>query len=132
MKYLSLVTLVLMAISLLTVVLYFVGAAEVDLMLRWMYIMLGLAVASVVIMSIYSLAQNPKNTVRSLVGLGIVVVAIGVAWALSSDAMVVTPSNVYDDSFSLKLADTGLYLTYAALIATVLAIAAGEIYSATK
>ena len=132
MKYLGIIKYVLMAISILTFVLYFAGAGDVDLMLKWMYVMLGLAVAAVILLPTYTLSQNPKGAMRSLVGLAIVAVVVGIAFALSSDAPVTTASNVYDNPVGLRITDAGLYTTYFALAAAIVVIVVGEIRNVFK
>ena len=89
MKNLSIIQYILIAISVITVAMYFLGLGDVDPMLIWGYILLGIAVAAVIILPLFNLVKNPKGAVRSLVGLGIVVVLAAICYALSSDAPVV-------------------------------------------
>ncbi len=133
MKKLSIIQYVLIAISVITVALYFVGASDVDLMLIWGYILLGIAVAAVIILPLLNLVKNPKGAVRSLVGLAIVVVLAGICYALSSDTPVVNSAGgFFEDSTVLKISDTGLYLTYIALAVAILVAIGGEIRNAFK
>lgn len=133
MKKLSIIQYVLIAISVITVALFFVGASDVDLMLIWGYILLAIAVAAVIILPLINLAKNPKGAVRSMVGLAIVVVLAIVCYALSSDVPVVNSAGgFFEDPFVLKISDTGLYLTYIALAVAILALIGGEIRNAFK
>lgn len=131
MKYLKIVEYILMAVS-VVVILLGVTSENVDLMLRWSYIVLGLAVALVILLPLYNLAQNPKGAIRSLVGLVAILILVGVAYALGSDATVVTPSEIYDNPVDLKVTDAGLYTTYVALIVVVATIIYGEIRNVFK
>ena len=121
-----------MALCVIVIIMGWLVREDVDLLLYWMYAMLGLAIACTLIFSVFSLAQNPKSAVQSLLGLVALIVVIGVAWAFSSDAPVVTPTAEYTDSFSLKLTDTALYATYACMVLAVVAIIIGEIRNAFK
>lgn len=132
MKHLSIVRYILIAVSVLSILLYFTNSVDVDLMLRWGYIMVAITVASVILLPLYNLIQNPKGAVRSLMGLVIIAVVVGVSYALSSAETVVTPATVYDDPLTLRFSDTGLYTTYIAFAATILAIFAGEIRNVLK
>ena len=77
MKYLSIIRYAFLAISVVTVLLFFVGLSDVDLMLNWAYILLGLTIAVAILFPAANLAQNPQGAIRSLVGLAIVVVVLG-------------------------------------------------------
>ena len=133
MKNLSIIQYILIAISVITVAMYFLGLGDVDPMLIWGYILRGIAVAAVIILPLFNLVKNPKGAVRSLVGLGIVVVLAAICYALSSDAPVVNSAGgFFEDSAVLKISDTGLYLTYIALAVAILAAIVGEIRNAFK
>lgn len=127
MKHIGIVKYMLIAISVIVVLIGGYASVNVDLMLRWMYIILGLAVACVVLLPLYTLAQNPKGAMGSLIGLVAILVVFGVAYALGSDTPVITPANTYDDPFQLKISDAGLYMTYFMLIASIVVIIYGEI-----
>ncbi len=132
MKYLNIVKYVLMAVSVVVILIGAVFSENVDLMLRWSYIILGLAVALVILLPLYNLAQNPKAAMRSLIGLVAILVLIGVAYALGDSTPVVTPSNIYDSATELKVTDAGLYTTYVALLLAIAVIVYGEIRNVLK
>ena len=121
---------VLLLVSVVLLVLGFVGGwkeGNVDALLGWTYIMVGLALAAVVIVGLVVGAINdPKSLVK--LGLGLVAVAAVcfVAYLIAPGApamgMLEQPSQA-----TLKLTDTILYLTYFAGIVAVLAIVVGEI-----
>ena len=87
-----------------------------DTLIYLMYILLGLAVASAIVAAILqfvaALRDNPKNAVRSLIGLVLLVIVICVTYAMGSDASVTTGGGVYDDKFWLKITDMFLYSIY--------------------
>ena len=99
----------------------------VDVLLAWGYIILGLAVASVVIVGI---AVSAKNNPKSLVKTGIVLAGIAL---IALIAYLIAPgkpavgTDIESTASTLKLTDTILYLTYFAGIVAILSIIAGEI-----
>lgn len=121
-----------MTLCVVVVLMGWVLRDDVDLLLNWMYVMLGLGVGAMVIMSVFSLAQNPKSAVQALLGLGVILVIIGISFALSNGTPLSTPTSYYDNVAELKIADTGLYATYALLVGAVLAILLGETRNAFK
>ncbi len=139
MKHISIVRYVLMAASVLLVLFGWILAPDpdidssgVDLLLRGLYVILGLAIVCIVVFSIYALLQNPKSAVQSLIGLAVLVVVIGIAWSLSSGETVVTPTNTYTDVPKLKLADTSLFAMYIFLGGAILTVVFGELRSFFK
>ncbi len=139
MKYLSIIRIVLIVISVVVVAVPFMtqGSApqpEVDTMLRWTYAMVGLGLASVILLPLFNVAKNPKSAIRSLIGLAIVAVVVLVAYSLSDATPIYTPGNPegYTDAMELKLSDTGLITTYIALGVAVLSIVVTEAYKLFK
>jgi hypothetical protein len=107
-------------------------ASGVDLMLRWMYVLLGLAVALILIMSLWGLAQNPKSAIGGLIGLVILLVIVGVSFALASDKPFTAGTKVYDNATLLKLTDTSLIAMYILMAGAVLSIIVCEARNAFK
>ncbi len=134
MKYLSILKYALLAISALVVILFFVSGdinnennPMLALMLDWAYILLGVAVVAAVLFPLVHIIQNPKGALQTLIGLAIVVVVVGISYAIASDAPITTAVITFDNPATLKLSDMGLYTTYAALTVAILAIIVGEI-----
>lgn len=128
MKYLSIIKYVLLAFSVLTIILF-----NIDLMLYWAYILLALTLVTALAFPLANIVQNPKGAMRSVIGLAIVLVVLGISYALASDIPVVNAAgDVYDNSTTLKLTDMGLYATYTALFGTILIILYFEIRNAFK
>ena len=140
MKYLSIIKYVLLALSAVSILLLPVmGGMEggvdksVGLMLIWAYVLLGLTIVITLLMPLVNLIKNPGNALRSMLGLGILVVAIGVCYALSSDTPVVNSAGgFFEDKLALRLSDTGLYAAYFALAATIVVVIFGEIRNSFK
>ena len=133
-KALSLLKYILLAIGLITVILVIVrGDAGVGTMLTWGYVLLGIGVLAAVLFPLFNLAQNPKGAMSNLMGLGVVVVILVIAYALSSGEPIrLATGEMYEDAGSLKLTDTGLYTTYVALVGAVLVAVLGEIRNSFK
>lgn len=133
MKYLAILKYILLAVSVLTVVLFFAGVTDVDLMLEWAYVLLGATVAAAILFPVIGIVQNPKGALRSLVGLIIVAVVLGISYALASDVPVPNSAGgLFDNAATLKLTDTGLFATYAAMAVAILSAIIGEVSNIFK
>ncbi|MBR6346587.1 MAG: hypothetical protein IKR69_04285 [Bacteroidales bacterium] len=101
----------------------------VNVLLGWGYIMLGLALAAVVLVGIYIAATtNPKSLIKmGIVVVGVIVVCF-LAYLLASGSQPVgyTGATLPSDS-ELKLTDTILNLAYLLGGAAILSIVVGEI-----
>ena len=122
----------LLVVSVVLLVVGFVGGwkeGTVDVLLGWTYIMVGLAIAAVVIVGlIIGAINNPKSLVK--LGLGLVAVAIVcfIAYLIAPGDPALNLTTMDQPSAPmLKLTDTILYLTYFAGIVAVLSIVVGEI-----
>ncbi len=136
MKYLSILRYVLLVVSVLVVAVPFATMTgdqpSVDAMLNFAYAILGATAVLAVLLPALNLAKNPAGAVRSLLGLAVVAVVFGVAYAMSDSTPVVTVSDTYDNVLELRLSDTGLFATYFAMATTVVSIAALEVYNMFK
>lgn len=87
-----------------------------DTLIFLMYILFGLTVASAVVAAIIqfvaALKDNPKNALKSLLGVILLVVVLCVTYAMGADASVATGDGVFEDKFWLKITDMFLYSTY--------------------
>lgn len=120
----------LIVVSVVLLVLGFAAGwkeGNVDTLLTWTYIMVGLALAAVIVVGLIIGAMNdPKSLVKLGIGLVVVAAVCFAAYLIAPGApamgMLQQPS-----AATLKLTDTILYLTYFAGIVAVLAIVVGEI-----
>ena len=132
----------LIAISLVLLVLGFVKGfpdtvaednGTVDLLLNWAYVILGLAVACVIIVGIVIAAINdPKSLVKLLIGLVGVAVVCFVVYLLSAGAVPQGFHGEIPSAGTLKLVDTALNLTYLAGALAIVSIVIGEIIGAVR
>lgn len=99
----------------------------VDVLLAWGYIMIGIALAAVIVVGlIVGAMNNPKSLIKT----GIVLVGVALIALLAYLIAPGTPAigtDIESDASTLKLTDTILYLTYFAGIVAILSIVAGEI-----
>ena len=104
------------------------GGNAVDILLYWTYVMLGIAVASWVIIG---LIVGTKNDPKSLVRIGIILVGAAVVCFIAYILAKGDPAMAYNgpaiSAGTLKLTDTILNLTYIAGAAAIISIVVGEI-----
>jgi len=139
-KLFKIVMLALVVISVVLLVWGFLAGFEandgraVEVLLWWAYIILGIAVAAVVI---FGLIISAKNDPKSLVRLGIGLLAIAaicfVAYLFAPGKMPLQWTNATVPSASeLKLTDTILNLTYFTGALAIISIIVGEIVMAIR
>lgn len=135
MKYISLITYVLGGISVLLVGLFMFNTSSdllLDILMWWSYALVGIAVLVTLILPLINTIQNPKNAMRSVIGIAGVAVIVGIAFLFSSGETITTAVTVYDNELVLKLSDTGLYTTYVAFAAAIISVVAGEVSKTFK
>ena len=136
MKYLPIIKYVLLIVSAVLLAFGMVqgeGSVALDVMLVWSLVMVLLTIALTIIMPLVAVFQNPKSAVRSLIGLGILVVVFLISYALATDDPIrLASGNIMDDSFELKFSDTSLWMTYITFAGVILSILYGELYKVFK
>lgn len=73
------------------------------------YILLAVAVVAAIGFPLLQLVKNPKGAKGALIGIGLLVVVLGISYALSSDH---NPSNMVITPEGAKQVDTGLFAFY--------------------
>lgn len=108
------------------------GGTMTDALLYWAYAMIAFTIIAVIVIgAIISFKNNPK----SLLKVGIVVVAVAVVCLL---VYLISPGNPamgmlsQPDQSTLKLTDTMLNLTYIAGAAAIIAIVFGEVLASVR
>ena len=121
----------LIVVSVILLIVGFAGdwkEGHVDVLLTWTYIMVGLAIAAIVVVGLAVGAVNdPKSLVKLGIGIAAVAVVCLIAYLIAPGAPAVNLTTEQPSASMLKLTDTILYLTYFAGIVAVLAIVVGEI-----
>lgn len=134
-KSLSLLQYVLIGVSALSVATMFFMTDDqsVGIMLIWAYILMALAIGITVVLPLINLVKDPQGALRSLLGLAVIVVVLGIAFAISSEEPVINSAGgFFENSMELKLSDTGLFTTYAAMVAAIVVVIGGEIRNSFK
>lgn len=134
-KYLALALLVIGAA--LTVWGYVAGftadGKEVDTLLIWAYIMVGVGIAVAVLGSLFaSVSNNPKVLLKLLGGAVVCAVLIGGAYLLASGDPLPNHMGTAPAETTLKLTDTILNLTYLACIVAVVSVIGSLIWDAIR
>ncbi|MEG0601788.1 MAG: hypothetical protein RR980_00545 [Mucinivorans sp.] len=105
----------------------------ISFMLNFSFVLLLITAAAALLMPIVGIVQNPKNSLKSLMGLGLIVVVFLLAYAMSSADPIPLPSGkMLDNEFELKFSDTALYATYFTFAGVIISIVFGEIYKLFK
>jgi hypothetical protein len=103
-----------------------------DIGLYVLYGLLAVAVATAIIFPLVNSLQNPKSLIRSVVGIGIILVLFGIAYALSDDTLSRNAVAAGLTESSVKLVGAGLIMFYIVLVGAILALIYSEISKALK
>lgn len=132
MKYLPILKYALLLLSVAAIILGMV-ADSIDLMLVWSYALIFLTIGLTIIMPLIGLLQDPKAALRSMIGLGAIVLVFGVSYALSSAEPIKLASGaMMDNVTALRFSDTALYAMYISFSAVIVSILGSEIYKSFK
>lgn len=139
-KFLSILKYVLLAGSIVSIAgLLFVDAESADetfvvgIMLTWLYCLIGIAVGVTVLLPFINIVKDPKEAVKSLGGLGIVVLVVALCYALSDTTPVVNSGGgMFENELELRMSDTGLYAAYLSIGFAIVASVVGELWSSFK
>lgn len=112
-KIFSIILYVLLGVSALLSVLFFLDVVSEGMLINWCYILLGIASVSAIIFPVITMAQNPKNAKNALIGIvGLAVVfAIGYAMAGNEEVFDASAKLLADESTS-QLSEAGLNAFY--------------------
>lgn len=140
MKYIKFIGYALLAVSVVLIVVFLATSNFTtkefplsDAILYWTYLMLGVASVTAIVLPTVNMMKSPKAMMRSLVGIGAVVIVVAICYFMADDTPIVTAAKeVMDDRTALIVSDTGLFATYFAFIAVVVAIIAGEVMNVFK
>lgn len=135
-KIFSVLMWVLVLISVVIVVLGFTNewtSGNVDMIMNYTYLMVGLALFAVIVVGILVSAMNdPKSLLRLLGVVAGIAVVVGGVYAISSGAPAIGITIDQPSAATLKLTDTVLNLTYIAAGLAIVSIVFGEIYGAIR
>ena len=93
-----------------------------DLLMFWMYALLAVGVAGIVVFGLMqfgaSLKTNPKGAIKSLGALGAMVALFVVAYLFSSTAPIRINNEWFEDATVLTITDVCIYVQYVLLTVT--------------
>ncbi len=113
----------LLALSVIPGVLFYAGMLDTELFINWAKILLIVAVIVMVLSPIYGFITNPQNIVKMLISVVVMVVVVGVAYALAGNSFTdYRLEELSTTAETSKLVGVGLYTTYIAFGLTVVAI----------
>ena len=129
----------LIVVSVILLVLGFVKGFEandgrgVENLLRWAYVMLGIAIcAAIIVSAIVGFINNPKSIIKLLIGLVAVAAVCFVVYLVSKGNPAVGLTVDQPSASTLKLTDTILNLTYLVGGVAIASIVVGEVISAIR
>lgn len=127
-KILPIVLYVLLGISALLGVLFYVGSVDAETIIYWCYVLMGLATAAAIIFPILGMVKDPKAAKGALLGVGALVLVFVISYALAGDEMTPKYAKFISSSAESKLVSTGLITFYIlALLAIVATVSSGFI-----
>ena len=107
--------------------------SKVDVLLRWAYFLLIVAVAAAVLAAIViSGLNNPKSLIKGLIGIAVVLALCYVIYLASSDAPLVGYFGEQPSANTLKMSTALLNITYLVGGCAILSIIVGEVISALR
>ncbi len=136
---LSIVLYALLAVTVVLTILFFTGGevpgeayttpVYTDLVLNWAKFLVIIAAGVTILFEVVNVVLNPKNAMRSLISIAVLIVIAFVSYSLADDSIMKLegydgPDNVPS---MLKLAGAFLYGTYALLGIVVVAIVGTEL-----
>lgn len=113
-KSIKVLSRLLMGISALFAILFYTGNLEVAPYITWAYFLFGLAILLSILFPLYFFITNPKNALKTLMGLAVmgVLFLIGYAMADATPIVGAVDNPNFSNKAVLLLSDTGLFATY--------------------
>lgn len=103
-----------MGVSAILTVLFYTGSIDPEPFLYWAYLLFGLSVVMALVFPLYFFIVNPKNALKTLLGIGLMAVVFVIGYIMADATPMFSPTN--DANFSntnvLVLTDAGLISTY--------------------
>lgn len=103
-----------------------------DFGLYALYVLLFIAVAAAIIFPLINSLSSPASLIRSAIGVGVILVLFGLAYALSDSVITRSALAAGLSEPSVRLIGAGLIMLYIVFILAVLALIYSEISKALK
>jgi len=119
-KYVQWLLYVLMGLSAMFTILFYISPANPDTLLYWMYTLLILSGVIIVAVSAYGMIKNPKGSYKALLAIaGLIVLAI-LSYTMSSNTYGPAMLEKYSITANgVKMVGAGLIMTYLILVIAV-------------
>lgn len=114
------------------------GGAEIAIScsLIWGYVLLALAILSVIFTAIMGVVTNPKGLSKTILAAVLVIVVVGIAgacaWFTDITAIPNSAGGAFTDPFELMISNIGIVVTYIVAAAAVLVTIGVEIFNLIK
>ena len=122
-KSLTIVLYVLLGISALLGILFYVDSVDSEILIYWCYALFGLGAVSAIIFPILTMAQNPAGAKSALIGVGALALVFVIAYVLAGDEMLPKYKNFISGPEASRRVGMGLIAFYilaaGAIVATV-------------
>ncbi len=133
-KFVNYISYILLGLAVVITVLFFINQQNMlDTFLGYGYVLLGIAALLAVGLPLLGMFSNPKGFKKILINLAIVVVVVGLSYALASgDPLANTNINPEPSASTLKITDTGLLITYILFGVAIISILAGSLINMVR
>lgn len=111
-KILSIVLYVLLGVSALLGILFYVGSIDSNLIIYWCYALLFIGAAAAIVLPLINLGKNPKGAKTAVIGLVALFVVFLVAYMLAGDEMLPKYEAFIDGPEDSRLVGMGLIAFY--------------------
>jgi hypothetical protein len=122
-KAISITSYVIMGVSVLLAVLFYIGAANAEVgqeaqnpfiqpIMVWCYGLVIAAVAATILFPLSHMFKNPKAAKSALVGLGLLLLVAGISYAMASGEVLKSYNAYNTTEAESKMVSTGLILFY--------------------
>jgi inner membrane protein involved in colicin E2 resistance len=103
---------ILLGISAVLSVLFFMESISEGVFLNWSYILLGIASLTAIVFPIINIIQNPKKAKMVIAGVVGLAVIFGISYAMASGYEVKLGEDNVIPAETVKMVDAGLIMTY--------------------
>ncbi|HEY9081752.1 MAG TPA: hypothetical protein VIN73_00310 [Vicingaceae bacterium] len=112
-KLFSIILYVLLGLSAVLSVLFFMDIVSEGMLINWCYILLGIATLTAIVFPIMTMAQNPKNAKNALIGIVGLAVIFALGYFMAGDEEVFDASaKLLADASTSQLSEAGLNAFY--------------------
>lgn len=121
-KKLGYVLWALLGSSVLLTLMFFMEWVSVNFMLNWTYGLFAIAALSSIVFPIIVLAQDPKKAKGAAISLVGLIVVLGLAYVMASDAVPLSYEKYGVDAGTSQLVGMGIIATYTLMLVSVVGI----------